>query len=68
MVKTLKKFFIVNLYFNLGEINQQKNPLIIGCVSTLGEFIRNKIIVLLWKVSISSSLQILEDLFDNTNK
>ena len=48
MVKTLKKFFLVN---------QQKNPLIIGCVSALGEFKRNNIIVLLWKVNISSSLQ-----------
>ena len=52
MAKTLNKFIIVDLYNNLGEINQAENPLIIECISSLGEFIRNKIT--------------LEDLFDKT--
>ena len=52
MAKTQKKFILVVLYNNLGEINQEENPLIIDCVSALGELIRNKIT--------------LEDLFDKT--
>ena len=43
MSKTLNKFILVDLYMNLGEINQEENPSIRECISCVGKFLKNQI-------------------------